>query len=104
MPISAPLMLTLYDKDTDEVKGELSCTIIRSRFLKKALALQDLQGKEKLTDLELDSIAGLVCQIFNNKINVEDFWDLTELEEAWAVINSIISRAANLMGNPPPQG
>lgn len=104
MPISAPLKLILYDKDTDEIKDELSCTIIRSRFLKKALALQELQGKEKLTDDELDSIAGLVCQIFHNKITVDEFWDLTELEEAWTVINSIVSRAANLMGNPPPQG
>jgi len=102
--ISAPLKITLYDPETDEVKAEYTCTIIRSRFLKKALALQHLQGQTEISDEDADAIAALICQVFKNKFTIDEFWDLSSLEEAWPILDSIIARASRLWGNPPPQG
>ncbi len=102
MVVAAPLKITLYD-DADEAIAEYTCNLIRSRFLRKAIEIQSLQFKEHLSVEEADAVAGLIISIFNNKFTIDQFWDQTVLEEAWAVINSIIARAGNLMGNPPPQ-
>ncbi len=103
MAISAPLKITLYDEN-DEPKAEYICQIIRSRFLKKAIELQGLQFKEKITADEADAIAGLIVDVFHNKFTVDQFWDDTSLTEAFAVINSIVARAERLFPNPPTQG
>ena len=107
MPIFAPLKLTLYDPETDEVKAEYTRSYIPWKIAKKATRLmKSLKGKaeEDMTDEDYDATAGLVIEIFGDKFTVQDLDNGSDLDEMMAVISSIEARLAGISPNPHPKG
>lgn len=98
----APIRLTLYNPETDEVIRECSRSFIPSKFLKRALRILKMLNAAKARGEELDEelvdeLYGLVSDFF--AITVDEVENGTDVEELIAVIVAIQARAANLM--PP---
>jgi hypothetical protein len=98
--MAAPLKLTLYDPETDEVIQEYSRSFIPWKLLKQAMRLaRSLEG-QNLDDLDesmIDELAGLVAEVFGNRFSVQQLNDGSDLNEMLTVLTSIITRAAASM-------
>ena len=98
--MAEPIKITLYDEN-DEVKAEFSRSTIPWGILKKALKLQSID-KKGVSDADLDKISGLVCEIFGNKITLDDIDKYVDVEEVMAVFAAVISRASSMSSGSIP--
>ncbi len=107
MPIFAPLKITLYDPETDEVKKDYTRSFIPWRLLKKSIRMSKVLAnidQENLQDEDVDAITSLVVDVFNDQFTVEELNNGADLMEMIAVIQGIIARAEGVPVNPPPKG
>ena len=107
--MAAPLKLTLYDPETDEVKAEYSRSFLPWKLLKQALRLAKSLENNDLEDLSeetVDELAGLVVEVFGNKFSIQELNEGSDLGEMLTVLTSIISRAGASMpeANPTKPG
>jgi hypothetical protein len=107
MPIYAPIKITLYDPETDEIKKEYSRSFVPWRLLKRAISLSknlsDI-NEENITPEDADAIASLVVDVFGDRFSVNELNDGADLGEMMTVLQAIIARAEGIVPNPPPLG
>lgn len=101
MSALAPIKLTLYNPETDEVIKEYTRSFIPWELLKRAMRLQKTLNAEEFDENDLDEMAGLVVAVFGDQFTVEQINSGADMGEMMAVITAIISRAYQLMGNSP---
>lgn len=93
--IHSPLQITLYDPKTDEVIATYTRTIVPWGLLKKAIKMEALLtgGDGDVTEQDIDSIAGLVCEVFGNQFSIEQVDQGVDISEMETVITGILNRA-----------
>lgn len=107
MPISAPLKITLYDPETNEVRKEFVRSFVPWRLLKKAIQLsKSLKNLDEndLKEEDVDAIAGLVVDVFGDQFTVDELNQGADLAEMMTVMQAIVSKASGITPNPPPPG
>jgi hypothetical protein len=103
MSALAPIRLTLYNPETDEVIREYTRSFIPWELLKRALRLQKVLNTDEINESDLDELAGLVVAVFGDQFTVEQLNNGADMGEMLAVINAIVSRASQLIqGSPNP--
>lgn len=88
----APIRLTLYDPETNEIVGDHTRVFVPWGILKKAVGLTNMD-RNNLTEGDVDMIAGIVVETFGNKFSVADLDQGADLEEMMSVVDNIIARA-----------
>jgi len=99
------MKITLYDPKTDEIKGTYTRVFVPWKLLKQAVKLAKGLKPEEMDEQQVDSLAGLVVEVFGNKFSVEDLNEGADVSEMIAVLNTIVARAGGAIStNPPPPG
>lgn len=102
MEQKTPIVITLYDPETDEVKATYSRAFIPWEILKAAIRLiPKIEGKDatSLDEGIVDELAALVAEAFGNKFSAQEAGQGADLDEMSAVLMNIVARASNLMKN-----
>jgi hypothetical protein len=104
---NAPMKITLYDPETNEIRKEYIRSFVPWRLLKKAIRLSKrLSGvdEESISEEDADAIASLVVDTFGDQFTVEELNQGASLGEMMTVLRIIIAEAEGISLNPPPQG
>ena len=103
MPKYAPLQLTLYDPETDEIVQDLSRVFVPTGLLTEVVGLfEDIdldhpEGLLKQKD-KVEMLYPIVAEVFGNKISAEDVKRGTDLIEVFALVKAVYTRAAAAFG------
>jgi hypothetical protein len=102
----SPMVITLYDPETSEVKATYSRSFVPWRLLKRAITLSAEMGKDgEMSEETVDQLSSLVCDAFGNVFSVQDLNDGADLSEMITVLNMIINKARGTMpANPQKPG
>lgn len=104
MPRSTPMQITLYDQNS-ETRATFSQGFVPWRLLKAAVVLSKSLDMNNMTEGDVDALAGLVAETFNNRFSIQDLNDGADISEMITVLNQIIGKATGTMpGNPTPPG
>lgn len=90
---NAPIKITLYDPETNEVKSEHSRVFVPWGVLKRAVRLMKGLDPQDMNEDDVDAMAGIVCEAFGNKFSVEELGQGADVGEMMTVIQQIIGRA-----------
>lgn len=101
---TTPLVITLYDPETNEEKATFSRAFVPYKLLKAAIRLSKAIKPEDLNEDDADALASLVVEVFGNKFSVEDLNECSDITEMVTVLNMIMAKARGLMPNPTPPG
>jgi len=99
-----PIQITLYDPETDEVKGTYSRSYVPWKILKRAIRLQNSLDMESLSEEDLDQLTMLVVDVFGDKFTADDLEEGADIGEMMAVLVAVISRAGSVMKTSGIQG
>ena len=113
----SPIKLTLYDKNNEPIK-ELSQGIIPWGIMKQAIKLsKSLKVTDGMTREQIlanmdeeavDSLTGLVAEVFTGEVTVEDLNKHVEFDEMLTVLMQIMTKIGIVIGkyaeNPTPPG
>lgn len=97
-----PILFTLYEPETGEVRGEYSAFIVPFGILEVAAELAAAIDLEKPTGDDMKAIAGMIVELYGHRFEVDDVRKYADMGEALAVLNAIMTRAGIAMpkGNP----
>lgn len=98
--MSSPIILHLYNPETQEEEKSYSAVFIPWKVLKRAIRLNKTLGNKSETEYEeanIDEIASLVIAIFGNGLTTEMLDEQSDINEMMAVVRSIVSRARGIM-------
>lgn len=98
------MRITLYDPETNEVKGEFSRSIVPWGIMKRAIRLAGKLDKGQMTDDVVDELTGLVVDVFGRQFTAADLENGAEVSEMLTVLNTVIAKAGALAPNPTPPG
>jgi hypothetical protein len=101
---STPMKLTIYDPETSEVKRELVQLFVPYKLLKAAIRLTKDFDENNLNEEDLDTIAGLVIEVFGGRVTLEELNDGSDVGEMMTVIHQILAKANGGSANPTPPG
>ena len=104
MSLATPMVITLYDPETDEIKATYSRMFVPWKLLKLAVRLAKTLDAQNMTEEDVDSLAGLVVEVFGNRFSIQDLSDGADVGEMMTVLNTIIAKARGAMPNPTPPG
>jgi hypothetical protein len=96
----SPIILNLYDPQTQEIQKTYTINFIPWKMLKKAIRLQKTLGSKKIEDYEesdIDEISNFVIAVCGDGLTVEKLDDGSDVTEMMSVIQSIVSRARGIM-------
>ncbi len=99
-PMPSPIVLHVYDPETQEVAKTHSINFIPWKILKQAIRLsKSLSGKktEEYEESDLDEISNLVISVCGNGLTIQQLDDGCDVTEMMSVIQAIVSRARGLM-------
>jgi hypothetical protein len=104
-----PIVLTLYDPETDEVKATYRRSFVPWKLLKEAVAITrqlnpQKGGESEISSETLDQVAGLIVAVYGNQFTLEDLENGADVTEMISVINQVIAKVNGLSTNPPPAG
>jgi hypothetical protein len=102
---NTPLQITIYGKD-DEVKSTHSISRVPWRILKAAVRMAKSINVNNLDEDDIDALAGLVVEAFDNQFSVADL-ENSDIGEMATVLTQIIAKAGTLMprgANPTRPG
>ncbi len=104
-----PIVLTLYDPETDEIKATYRRSFVPWKLLKEAVAitgqLKPKKGEETEISAELlDQVAGLIVGVFGNRFTLEELENGADVTEMISVLNQVIAKVNGVQTNPPPAG
>lgn len=95
------IKLTLYDPQTNEVKGEYTRLFVPWKLLKMAVRLSKSIGKslnvEEMEEADVDALAALVVETFGDQFTLDDLNQGADIGEMVTVLNQIVAKAK---GNP----
>jgi len=97
------MTITLYDKDSEPVKT-FNRGFVPWKLLKKAVRLSKSIDVDDLGEESLDELAGLVVETFGNQFTIDDLNEGADISEMITVLQTVISKARNAMGNPIKPG
>jgi hypothetical protein len=98
----APITITLYDEN-DEIKGVYTRSIVPWEILKEAIKLQGID-MNKVTEDDIDNMAGLVVALFGDKFSLEDLNKGSDVTDMMTVIQSVVAKSLKVFPtNPTPQ-
>jgi len=95
MPALAPLKFTFYDPETFDVIGEYICNFVPLKFIKLAILLS-----KSLININLDTLNGLIVDLFENKFSVDDIRRYSEESDRILLLQAIITRAEIIISKP----
>lgn len=101
----SPIILNLYDPETQEKKDTKVCNFIPWKMLKQAIRLNKSIGKKPVDqweDEDIDALTYLIINIFRNGLTVEILDEQSDLGEMATVMRSIVSRAHSSMDPTSP--
>lgn len=87
------ITITLYDAETNEVKQEYTRMFVPWKLLKAAVRLSKSLDMNNLSEEMVDSLAGLVVEVFGNKFSVDDLNQGADIGEMITVLNQVIAKA-----------
>lgn len=96
----SPIVLHVYDPQTQEVEHTYSINFIPWKILKQAIRLnKSLASKnaEQYEESDLDEISSLVISACGNGLTVEKLDAGCDVTEMMTVIQAIVSRARGIM-------
>jgi hypothetical protein len=96
----APILLNLYDRETQEVKETLSAVFVPFDILKASLRLTKQLGSkpaEDLTEDDIDAIAALVKEIFPSNVTLDTLLKHADLSDMMNVLQNINGRGVQSM-------
>jgi len=101
-----PIRLTIYDPETNEVKAEHTTMIVPWKLLKKAISLAKTlnTNPDEMSDSDIDSLAGLVVEVFGGKFTVDELDNGADVSEMMAVIQQILAKASGARNPTLPAG
>lgn len=104
-----PIVLTLYDPETDEVKKTYRRSFVPWKLLKEAVRLSASLSPKKGQEVEyseelVDQISGLVIGVFGDQFSQKELEEGADISELISVFNQIIAKANGIQSNPPPAG
>lgn len=102
MPKNTPMVITLYDSETNDVKNTFSRSFVPWKILKKAVKLSKDVDFDDMKPEDVDQIAGLVVEVFGDKFTVDDLNEGADAGEMISVLQNIIARAKGISLNPTP--
>lgn len=101
MPAAAPLILNLYDPETNEVTKTCTRSFVPWKMLKKAVGLQRQLGSKSADEYgeeDIDALTAYIMAVFDGQgLSVEILDEQTDITEMLAVMRSVVSRARGVM-------
>jgi hypothetical protein len=106
MPLSAPIILNLYDRETNEIVDTKTAMFVPWKMLKQGIRLQKQLGEKdaaQYTEEDIDALTNYIIMVFPNGLTVEKLDEQSDISEMMAVIRSIVARAQGVMDpiSPP---
>ena len=109
---SAPLTLTLYGPDDEELNSYVR-SIVPYGVFKRAVRFIKQLGVSGVSDLDhidltaldeemTEALASLVVFAFGDKFTVEQLENGADLGDMMTLVENILSRASAMQGNPTP--
>ncbi len=98
----SPIVLNLYNPETQEIEKPYSINFIPWKMLKQAIRLNKTLGSKKIDEYEetdLDEISNFVISVYGDGLTVEKLDSGCDVTEMMSVIQAIVSRARGIM-NP----
>jgi hypothetical protein len=105
MAEKAPLKLTLYEPETGEVKAEITQVFIPTGIfgeLAQMIKAIDLDHPEDLEPEVIESLYALVCELFGNRITIDQIKKGTDLGEFATLLTNIMARVGAVMPGAEP--
>lgn len=96
----APILLSLYDRETQEVTQTLSAVFVPFEILKEAISLgKRLNGKDaaELEPADIDAVAALVKEIFPSSVTLDMLLKHADVMDMMSVIQNINARGVQSM-------
>lgn len=96
----SPIVLHLYNPETQEEEKTCSAVFIPWKILKRAIRINKALGKKPVEDYEesdIDEISSLVVAIFGNGLTTDMLDEQSDINEMMAVVQSIVGRARGIM-------
>jgi hypothetical protein len=106
MPLGTPIQFTLYGDD-DEIIKTYSRARVPVMFAERAIELSTSLTGDSMGQEQLMALYQIVVDFYGGQFTVEDLRKGADLGELIAVIESISTRAVELMpvrSNPTPPG
>ena len=103
MAPGTPIQFTLYGPN-DEIVSTHSRAVITSRFLERAIDLQETMKQAGQTKEILEALDQLVVDFFGGQFTLEQIKDGGDFGEKISVLYAIINRAAGLAEFSPGAG
>lgn len=104
---TTPIVLTLYDPETEAVLETKTRSFIPWKMLKKAMRLNKTLGAkptDQYEDADVDEITYFIMGVFPG-LTVEVLDEQSDLTEMMTVLRAIVSRAKGIMDPTlPPRG
>ncbi len=103
MAPGTPIQFTLYGPN-DEIVSTHSRAVITSRFLERAIDLQETMKQAGQTKEILEALDQLIVDFFGGQFTLEQLKDGGDFSEKITVLYAIINRAAGLAELSPSAG
>jgi len=104
---ATPIVLNLYDPETEELLETKTRSFIPWKMLKKAMRLNKTLGAkpaDQYEDEDVDEITFFIMGVFPG-LSVEILDEQSDLTEMMSVLKAIVSRAKGIMDPTlPPRG
>lgn len=100
MPLGTPIQFTLYG-DNDEVLETYSRARVPLQIVERAIELADKLKGDTLGVEQLLALYQVVIDFYGGKFTIEDLRSGADLSELITVIESIVTRAVELMPGRP---
>lgn len=101
MPLPAPIILNLYDPETQEITNTLSQAFVPWKMLKKGIALNKQLSTKDITeynDDDADAITHYILSVFTqNGVTPEILEEQSDLTEMVTVLKAVMNRAKGVM-------
>jgi hypothetical protein len=97
MEKKTPILFTLYEPETGEVKAEYATFIVPFGILETAVLMAETLDLQNLKTEDINALAALVVDLFGKRFELEDVKKYADVEDTITVMNSIMSRARAAM-------
>jgi hypothetical protein len=101
----SPIVLNLYNPETQEVEKTYSINFIPWKMLKRAIRLNKSFGSktiEQYDESDIDEISNFVISICGDGLTIEKLDEQSDVTEMMTVIRSIVNRARGIMDPTSP--
>lgn len=101
----SPIVLTLYEPETEAVAKTLTRSFVPWKMLKQAIRLNKTLGEkppEQYEESDVDELTQFIIGVFGNGLTVDIVDEQTDVTEMITVLRAIVSRARGVMDPTSP--